>query len=879
MRWLNEALYVLKRIRRSRANRELDDEVRWHLEQEIADNLNAGMSRAEARRAAYLAFGNVMLAKEDSRRMWGLSSIEILWQDLRYGARMQLATPGPTAVAIVALAIGIGANTAVFSAVYGVLLKPLPFPDPDRLVAVSAQNARSAVSTWSGASPADFTDWKGASQSFEGIAAERGTGVTIDLDGQPEQFAAEGVSDDFFKVFGVMPLLGRTLLPDEFTRAGGRALVLSYKLWRERFKANPAMVGTSIVVNGRSAIVAGVMPPEFRQPEYAEAWVPLERDSSEMQLRDARYFRVTARLKAGITQEQAQAEMSGIAGQMEQQYPASDKDWGVRVVALKEAMVGEFRPALLILLGAVGLVLLTACVNVANLQLARGSSRGREIAIRGALGAPRTRIIRQLLTESSVLAFIGAGLGLALAYWIVGAIPVLVPKSIGLPRLGEVRLDNIALLFTSAASLITALVFGLAPAWHLCRTDLQSTLKEIGRTVAGSRALGRARSVLVIAEMTFTLMLLAGAGLLGRSFLRMQNTNNAYDPHTLLTTTIPVTLADYGQDTKRADYYRSVLDKVQSVPGVQSVSLNSGIPLGFFLAMQFAVEGRPIAPSDEPRAAYSSISSNYFRTMRAPLIAGREFTDQDNQSSPRVAIINESLMKQIFPGENPLGKRLKIDYLNSALSVEIVGVVADIKQAMLRDAPGIEIYVPYLQEPWLSSHLIVRTAGEAAAVSSALQQAMWDVTKARPLPQIQRMDEVASVAVSEPRFYAWLLGGLALLALGLASIGVYGIVSHSVAEQTHEIGVKMALGAGLGNIVKQVLRQAVWLAAAGVILGLSGSFAVTRLLSSILYGVSSTDAPTFVTISAILASVTLIASVVPARRAARVDPVVALRHE
>jgi putative ABC transport system permease protein len=879
MRWLHEAVYVLKRIRRARAEGELDDEIRGHLEQEIADNVNVGMSQADARRAAYLAFGNVMLVKEDSRRMWGLSSIEILWQDLRYGARMLLATPGPTAVAIVALGIGIGANTAVFSAVYGVLIKPLPFPDPGRLIVVQSQNARSAANTWTGASPADFTDWKAASLSLEAIAAERGTGITLDLSGQPEQFSAEGVSDDFFKVFAVRPLLGRTLRPEEFTSAGSRALVLSYKLWRERFNANPVVVGTSIVVDGKPATVAGVMPAEFRQPEYAEAWVPLQRDSGEMQIRGARYFHVTGRLKNGTTQEQAQAELSGIAGQLQQQYPESDKDWSVRVVGLKEAMVGQFRPALLILLSAVGLVLLTACVNVANLQLARGSSRRREIAIRGALGAPRTRIIRQLVTESAMLAFIGAGLGLALSYWIVGAIPTLVPKSIGLPRLAEVRLDAVALLFTTAVSVVTGIVFGLAPGWHISRTDLQSTLKESGRSVAGGRSLRRARTILVVAEMTFTLMLLAGAGLLVRSFLRMQNTNNAYDPHTLLTARIPVVLTDYGEEGKRADYYRNVLSQVQSVPGVQSASLNSGIPLGFYLAMQFAVEGRPIAPSDEPRAAYSSISSNYFRTMRTPLISGREFTDQDNLRSPRVAIINESLRERIFPGEDPVGRRLKIEYLNGPLSVEIVGVVADIKQAILRDAPSIEVYVPYLQTPWLSSYLIVRTAGEPASVSSGLQQAIWDASRAKPLPQIDRMDEVASLAVSEPRFYAWMLGGLALMALGLASIGVYGIVSHSVVERTHEIGVKMALGAGLGNIAKQVMRQSAGLAGAGVILGLSGSFAVTRLLSGILYGVSSTDPLTFVTISAILATVALIASLVPARRAARVDPVVALRHE
>ncbi len=391
--------------------------------------------------------------------------------------------------------------------------------------------------------------------------------------------------------------------------------------------------------------------------------------------------------------------------------------------------------------------------------------------------------------------------------------------------------------------------------------------------------LRRARSILVVAEMALTLVLLAGAGLLIRSFLRMQAINNAYDPHTLLTTSIPVDLTSYGQEQKRADYYRSVVDRVLSIPGVQAASVDSGLPLGFYLNMQFEVEGRAAAPGDSPQAAYYSISSNYFRTMRSPLAAGREFTDQDNQQSPRVAIINESLQKRLFPGEDPLGRRLRVNYLDRQLPVEIVGVATDIKQATLRGAPSIEIYVPYLQTPWLSSYLIVRTAGESGSVSSSLQQALEDTTKARPLPRIDRMDEVVSMAVAEPRFYARLLGGLALIALGLAAIRVYGIISHSVAERTHEIGVKIALGAGLGIIIKQVLGQSAVLTGAGVILGLSGSLAATRLLSSILYGVSSTDALTFVTISAVVAAVALIASVVPARRAARVDPVVALRNE
>jgi putative ABC transport system permease protein len=877
MRWWREAAYVLRRIKRARADCELEAEIRSHLEQEIDANIQAGISPAEARRLAYLAFGNVNLAKEDSRRMWGLSSIEILWQDLRFGARMLLATPGPAALAVAALALAIGANTAVFSAVYGVLLRPLPYPVSDRLVAVESANARSSANTWGGVSPADFSDWRATSRSFDGIAAERGTGIAIDFNGNPEGFPAESVSDDFFKVFGVEPLLGRTFLPEEFT-SGNAAIVLSYKLWRERFDGSAAIVGMPIVVSGKSTTVAGIMPPEFKQPESAAAWVPLERGSQELQIRGSRYFHVAARLKSSTTPEQAQAEMSAIAGRLEQQYPESNKDWSVRVVSFKEELVGKFRPALLILLSAVALVLLTACVNVANLQLARASSRRREIAVREALGAERSRIVRQLLTESFMLSIIGALPGLAMSYWAVSAITTIVPKSIGLPRLGEVRLDGAALLFTTGVSLLTGVLFGLTPALQTARTDLQNTLKEGSRTVAGGRALRRWRTILVIGEMSLTLVLLAGAGLLIRSFLRMQTTNNAFDPRTLVTTTIPVQLTAYSDEARRADYYKRVLDSVESVPGIQSASVCSGIPIGFYLSMQFSVEGRDAAPGDAPQAAYYSISSNYFKTMRTPLLAGREFTDRDNRTSPRVAIVNDSMQKRVFAGENPLGRRIIVNYLDRRMLVEIVGVTADLKQASLRDAPSIEIYVPYLQTPWLSSWLIVRTAGDTGSVSSSLERAIWDTTRARP-PQIQRMDQIVSLAVAEPCFYAWMLGALALIALSLAAIGVYGIVSQSVVERTHEIGVKMALGAGFGTIVKQVISQSALLTAAGIALGLAGAFAVTRLLATILYGVSSTDGLTFVIVPAILAAVALAASLVPARRAARVDPVIALRHE
>jgi predicted permease len=879
MRWVVEIVYVLGRMRRARAAQDLEDELRAHLEREIEDNLEAGMSPAEARRAAHLAFGNISLVKEDSRKMWGLSFVEILWQDLRYGVRMLLASPGPTAVAIAALALGIGANTAVFSAVYGVLLKPLPFPRPDRLVAVESINARSSGKIWGGVSPADFTDFRAAARAFDGVTAERGTGVTMDFGGYPEMFPAESVSDDFFKVFAVEPLLGRTFTADEFTSAAAPAVVLSYRLWRDRLGAEARIVGSSMTVDGKPATIVGVMPPGFVQPEYALAWVPLARDSSELQLRGARYFHITGLLKDHTTTEQGQAEMTAIAGRLEQQYPDSDKDWGVRIAPLKEEQVGKFRTALLVLLSAVGLVLLTACANVANLQLARAASRRREIAVREALGAPRNRIIRQLLTESTMLSAIGAAIGLALSYWAIAAITTLVPKSIGLPRLSEVHVDAAALLFTSTVALLTGILFGLAPALHTSRPDLQSTLKEGGRTVAGSRGLRRARGMLIVAEMALTLMLLAGAGLLLRSFLELQSTSPGFNPRNLITTSVPVDFTRYREEGKRSLFYQSILQQVESMPGVQSAALNSSIPLGFYLGMGFRVQGRVAAPGDAPQASYSSISASYFKTMQVPLIAGREFTDQDNQQSPRVAIINEAMQQSFFPGEDPVGQSLVVNNLDRQIPVQIVGVVADVKQTTLKDGSGVEIYVPCMQTPWLSSWLFVRSAGETASVSGAVQHILWDLNRNKALPETKLMTDILGESVAEARFYAWMLGGLALIALGLAAIGVYGIISHSVAERTHEIGVKMALGAGFSRIMTQVIGQSAALGAIGIAVGLAGAFAVTRLLSTLLYGVSSTDALTFVTISVVLAAVALIAGLAPARKAARVDPVVALRGE
>ncbi len=808
--------------------------------------------------------------------------MRILWQDLKYGVRMLLKNKGFTIVAVLALALGIGANTAIFSVVNAVLLRALPFPQPERLVSVNATNIKKGDAELSGASPADFLDWKAQSNSFEGLAAYSGGGVSLSGDEGPEQFAGARVSDDFFNVFGVKPLLGRTILPEENVLRANRVIVLSHRLWQRRFGGDPSIVGKALMLGGKSTTVVGIMPPDFKQPSYAEVWTPLFMDSGELKSRDSRYFNVTARLKPNVTLKQAEAELNVIASRLEAQNPETNKGWGVHLMSLHEKGVTQIRHALLILLGAVGFVLLIACANVANLLLARATARHKEVAIRTALGATRGRIVRQLLIESILLALIGGGFGLLLALWGVDAITGLMPQDWRFPRIEDTRIDATVLAFTFGVSLLTGLLFGLLPALKASRLNVYESLKEESRSASAGLHVQRMRGLLVVSEIALTLLLLVGAGLLIKSLLRLQHVDPGFNSQNLLTLHLsPPLTKKYLQDDARAQLYKQTVEQIAALPGVEGVATNSGPPLASFgLKFPFEVEGRTDNTGDKLDAFYSSINSGYFRTLGIPLVAGRDFNEQDNKEGAPVVIINETMARRFFPSGDAVGKRIKIKhYMDDIISHEIVGVARDAKQMTLSDPVGSEMFVSDQQYPWLSTVLVVHTKTDAASMLPAIKRAFANVDKNQPLTDAKTMGQLMAESVAQPRFYTLLLGLFAAVALALAGVGIYGVMSYTVAQRTHEIGIRIALGAQGRDVLKLVVGQGMALTLVGVAVGLIGAFIVTRVMSSLLYGVTATDPVTFAGVSLLLVAVALFACLIPARRATKVDPMIALRHE
>jgi putative ABC transport system permease protein len=803
--------------------------------------------------------------------------MDTLLRDLRYGFRMLLKRPGFTVVAVVALALGIGANSAIFSVVNAVMLRPLPYADPARLVSVESVNSINPQREIDGVSPADFWDWKEQSQAFAQLAALSGGGgfSLMDVD-QPDVFPGARVSFNFFQTFGVQPLLGRVFSAEDGQLNAPDTVILSHRLWMRRFGGDPSVVGKTFKSEEGGTTVIGVMPPNFKFPSYAEVWTPFARNSGEMRNRSNRYFSVVGRINPDQTLESAQAELKTIASRLEAEHPQANKGWSAHLTPLRDSLIGGTRTALFVLLGAVGCVLLIACTNVANLLLARAASRRKEMAIRLALGAGRARLMRQLLTESIVLGLAGGAVGLLLAAWGLDLLIGILPSKEAFQLPVEIRIDRAVMFFTLTISVLTGIVFGLVPAWQASRPDVSERLKEGGRGSGAGHQ--RTRSALIIGEIAVALVLLIGAALLVQSFVRLRRVDLGYDPNGLLTMWVPAPFSRYPNDEAKARFYRRLLEQASQVHGAEGVTLSSEAWFGL-LGFQFNIEGDPL-PSGDATVRYSSIAPDYFNVLKAQIRAGRDFDDRDDGRAPGVAIINETLARRYFPDGSPIGRKIVLGYLGRRLVREIVGVATDIKQEELGSPTKPEVYVPYQQMPWFGAALVIRaSSGDPMSLKKDLQQAIWEVDKDLPVSGAETVEHHLSDLVAEPRLYTLLLGVFAGVALILASVGIYGVMSYSVTERTHEIGIRMALGAKHRDVVAFVVRQGLVLALIGVAIGLAVAFALTRVMSSLLYGVTATDPLTFFLIPLLLALVALLACYLPARRATKVDPMIALRYE
>jgi predicted permease len=863
-------------LRRSEMEAELDEELRFHLEKEIEQNVRGGMSPEEARRAALVEFGGVELIKEECRDVRGVRPLKDLWQDLRYAVRALLKRPGFTLVAVATLTLGVGATSAIFSVVNSVLLRPLPYKDSERVVQVWENNLKRGW-TRDTISPLNFEDWRTQNRSFDAISAYEYDGLVLAGGESPERLVGILASSDFFRVLGVEPALGRGFLPGEDRPGAARVVVISSRLWQRRLGARADALGQPLTLNGEAYTVVGVMPQGFEFPSRGvDAWVPsldLARPRSD------HFMYSVARLKPSVTLETAQADVDAVARRLAEQYPDTNGNGGVTLVPLHEEVVGKARRGLLLMLGAVALLLLIACVNVANLLLARASGRQKEMAVRAALGASRWRIARQLLTESLLLGVLGGGCGALLSVWSVGLL--VTASGGGIPRSQEVTVDARALVFTLAASVLTGLLFGLAPAHNFSAPDLNRMLKEGTKGVAGGRRQSRAQGALVVSEIALALVLLAGAGLLAKSYARLSSVNPGFDADGVLTARVSLSESRYKEKERQALFFRQVLERVRALPGVKHAGAVSDLPFsGSRTSQSFDIEGHQPAEGElTPTADYRKITPGYLGAMSISLLRGREFTERDDAGAPTVAVVNEAFARRFFPGEEALGKRLLYTEGGRQVPREIIGVVGDLTHESLADERAPEVYVPFAQRPNSWMFLAVRGGGETAALAGSIRAAVREVDAGEPVYGITTMRQRLDQSLAPRRFNAMLLGTFAAAATLLAAVGVFGVLSFQVAERRHEIGIRMALGAQRRDVLKLVVGRGLRLVLVGVLVGLAASLAVTRLMTSLLYGVSATDPATLASISLILVGVAVLASYLPARRATKVDPVTALRYE
>jgi putative ABC transport system permease protein len=796
-----------------------------------------------------------------------------VFQDLRYGARMLLKNPAFSLLVILTLSLGIGANTAIFSVVNAVLLRPLPYAQAEQLVAVYArtpQQARQAVA-WP-----DLRDWQAQSQSFAELAAFVPQSINLTGRAEPARLIGGFVSADFFKLLRVNPAAGRAFLPGEDETGAERVAIVNHVVWRDRFGADPALIGQSLTLNGQPFTVVGIMPAGFRAPySEVEVWLPIQHHPSFTADRRACVLDVLGRLKAGVSLRQAQAEMETIAARLARQHPETNADRTINLIGLQTLLVEGLAAKLWMLFAAVGFVLLIACANVANLTLSRAVTRQREMAVRAALGAGRLRLVRQLLTESVLLSLAGGGLGLLLGKWGMDALAA--NSAVNLPPNATVKLDPFVFFFTLGLALLTGLLFGLFPALRLSRLDLNSALKAGGRT-AGPGG-NRLHDLLVAAQLALALVLLVGAGLMVRSFVKLLRVNPGFDPANVLTLEYRVPRNKYPELAQQWRFHEQVVANVRALPGVQSAAVFFTVPHGAEIGQtEFGLPDRPAPPAGQlPRAQLNRADANYFDTLKIPLLRGRVFTAQDQLDTAPVVIINQTMAHRYWPAADPLGQPVKLPGQKSAATV--IGVVGDVKHNSLDEPEQPQLYLSFAQNPHIFASLAVRTTGDALSFSSAVRGAIWAVDKEQPVWKVRTLEWLLARAVGSQRFIMQLLGALSLLALSLATVGVYGVLSYSVSQQTRAIGVRLALGAQPHDILYLVLRRGLWLALLGVALGVVVSLTLTRLMSGLLFGVTASDPLTFGVIALLLTLVAMLACYLPARRATRVDPIIALREE
>ena len=874
-------------FRRRQVDRELDEELRDHIARKTEEYVAKGMLPQEARRAALVEMGGVERCKEQCRDTRRVDWIQELIQDLRYGLRMLAKSPGFSAIVIGILAIGIGANTAIFSVVYAVLLKPLPFQHPGELVFLSEAKPQSGISS-AFASYDNFTEIRAQNHVFSELAGVTTHELTFTGHGEPAPVDTAGITPELFSLLGTKPLLGRLFIADDGKQGAAPVVILGETVWRDRFNADLNVIGSSVTLDHRSYTVAGVIPAApgvLFLPRQIQFWIPVAQDplfgALIQQRPDLRGIGVIGRLNPGVSIAQAQAEMDTVATRLARKSPAENSGWVIRLEPLQRVIVGDVRTALLVLLGAVGLVLLIACANISNLLLARASSRGKEIALRIALGAGRARVVRQLLTESAVLGFVGGVAGVLLAYWGVHALTSFLPGD--LPQLHAIRVDTSVLLFALALSMLASFLFGMAPAMFAVRSNVQAALKETEAHASEPGARRVARSFLAAVEVTLAMVLLVAAGVLLRSFVTLTSVNPGFSVTHVVKADIQLPQFQYSKPEQWTAFSDELLRRLQSQPGMHDCAIAVPLPLNTqgSVNLPFTMVDHAPTPKGTPQSAdYVSVSPGYFHVMGIPLLHGRTFNDRDLSSAPRVTIISEAFAQRFFPNQDPIGRQLVFSFPpNRGIPRQIVGIVGDVRDVSIAKEPGPMMYVPFDQSPFWGGEVVVRSDLNVGSVAATIRHEGHAVDRDLPVTGVVSMSDLIDTSVAQLRFRTWLLGSFATMALVLAAAGIFGVISYSVSRRTHEMGIRITLGASPANVMRLILTESARLVLIGLAVGIPVSLVLGRFLSSLVFRIHAADPTTFIVVALLLFTVAILAAYIPARRATRVDPMIALRHE